>query len=120
MSKPVFFSVHGAQWFTSTSPPLFELVCRGGKAPGMRLSKLVVESFGRVNEYTVDDEFLKGFGLISENGVISLRDRDKSKKLMNDRLVIQKIFREVKWVCPLCLKEAVGGVEGFWADFKKW
>ena len=33
------------------------------------------------------------------------QDREKTEKKLNDRLLVQKIIRAMKWVCPICLSE---------------
>lgn len=56
-------------------------------------------------ETTVDAGFLEELGLPVNHAVVRLKDRDKSAMQLNDRILLLKIRKELKWVCSVCLHE---------------
>ena len=57
----------------------------------------------RFSLYLVDRAFLKCFVAVGEKNKLTLIDRQRKYKRLNDRLLIGKIDQELKRVCPLCL-----------------
>jgi hypothetical protein len=67
-------------------------------------------AFGdEVTEFFADVGFLLEFGMPTDEEVVALRDRDKARKQLNDRLTIEKILGAMRksWVCPVCLQELI-------------
>lgn len=105
--RPAFCEKHGAQQFVMTSPRIAAAIVRGQSIKETELRKLQIESLGKTFEYFVDSEFLDKLKIASDERTLILKDRDKRAKQLNDRLIIQKIVREMKWVCPVCLKSVI-------------
>lgn len=105
--KPAFCEKHGVQQFVITSPKLAAAITRSELIEEADLRKLQIDSFGKTFEYFVDSGFLSEFKIVSDEPTVILKDRDKASKKLNDRLIIQKIVREMKWVCPICLKTII-------------
>lgn len=51
----------------------------------------------------VDTAFLEQFGFSANNSVVVLENRDLEAKQLNDRLLMQKILKEMQSVCCACL-----------------
>ncbi|MEJ2610103.1 MAG: hypothetical protein P8179_08425 [Candidatus Thiodiazotropha sp.] len=98
---------HGSQNYVLTSPLLEKAIIDGKQIQKTKLIQFKVESFDLDGEfnYVVDIEFLSKFMGVSSDQVVILKDRDKASKQLNDRLLIQEILREMKHVCPVCLKD---------------
>ncbi|WP_151638235.1 hypothetical protein [Noviherbaspirillum aerium] len=101
--KPAYCQKHGVQSFIQTSPRLAEEISGTGSVDDEEIRILQIISSEKTFEYMVDTEFLKGFRLPLEPHTAALKDRDKSVKQLNDRLLVQQVTNEMKWVCPLCL-----------------
>jgi len=108
--KPAFCEKHGVQQFVMTSPLLAAAITQGESIKETDLRRLQIESLGKTFEYFVDREFLDEFMIAPDKRILILKDRDKPSKQLNDRLIIQKIVREMKWVCPVCLKAVISGM----------
>jgi hypothetical protein len=105
--KPAFCKKHNIQTFIQTSLRLAEAIeCKENLSVD-EVIILKILSYGKIYEYKIDNTFANEFNLSPVDGVVMLRDRDKTEKKMNDRLLIQKVTREMKWVCPLCLSETL-------------
>lgn len=104
-TKPALCERHNIQPFILTSPHLAAAIKRGDHISSDEITKLKIFSMGKYFEYLIDIKFLKELKITPVDGVVIMRDRDKTEKKMNDRLLVQKIMREMKWVCPLCLSE---------------
>jgi hypothetical protein len=105
--KPGLCEKHGAQRFTLTSPKLSAAAVRGEWIQAAGIRKLQIVSLNKNLEYLVDCGFLREFHINIYNSTIVLKDRDKTFKQLNDRLIIQKITGRMKWVCPACLNSIV-------------
>jgi hypothetical protein len=103
--KPAFCKKHNVQSFIQTSPRLAEAIEYKVNLNIDEVVTLKILSYGKIFEYKIDNTFANEFNLAHVDGVVMLRDRDKTEKKMNDRLLIQKVTRAMKWVCPLCLSE---------------
>ena len=97
---PKYCVKHGFQPFISTSPRLAEAISSNQSVTHDDIRYLDFDLFGRNFRETVDPTFLENFGLPSHRGVVVLKDRDKNAKQLNDRLLIQKITKEMISVCP--------------------
>lgn len=98
---------HGIQKFVLTSPRLAAAVAEGNLVKKTYLLKFRIDSLDKIFEYTVDRQFLKEFQLDLRDLEITLQDRSKISKQLNDRLTIRKLLKEMKWVCPVCLNEII-------------
>jgi hypothetical protein len=105
MTKPAFCKKHNVQSFVQTSPRLAEAIENNEYLSTDKIVTLKILSYGKIFEYKIDIAFVNELDIIPVDGEVMLRDRDKKEKKMNDRLIIQKITREMKWVCPICLSE---------------
>lgn len=105
--KPAFCDRHKMQNFVLTSPSLAAVVKGDQDIFVGEIAQLTIYSFGKEFRYFVDFKFLNSFDIVPENGVVLLYDKDKLNRKMNDRLLIQKLTIEMKWVCPVCLSEKV-------------
>lgn len=105
MTKPAFCKKHNVQSFILTSPRLAEAIEYRENLSIDGIVTLKILSYGKIFEYKIDDMFVKEFNFNPVDGVVMLHDREKTEKKMNDRLLIQKVTRSMKWVCPLCLSE---------------
>jgi hypothetical protein len=103
--KPAFCKIHNVQAFIQTSPRLAEAIEYRENLSIDEVVSLKILSYGEIYEYKIDYTFVKEFNFALVDGVVMLRDRDKTENKMNDRLLIQKVTRAMKWVCPLCLSE---------------
>lgn len=100
--KPGVCKRHDAQRFVLTSPRLAVAISNQILSP-LNIFIIRVDCSGSDFEFLVDCEFPEKYGISSGESVIGLKDRDKLAKQLNDRLIIQKMVRDMKWVCPLCL-----------------
>lgn len=89
--------------YVATSPRLAAAISSNESMPPEEIRYLRFRNDGKSYERAVDSNFLEKFGLPVNDAVVILKDRDKALKQLNDRLLIQKIIREMKGVCPLCL-----------------
>ena len=105
MTKPAFCKKHDVQSFILTSPRFAEAVERRENLSVDEVLTLRIHSYGKIYEYKIDDTFMEEFSLSPADGAVILYDREKTKKKLNDRLLIQKITRAMKYVCPVCLSE---------------
>jgi hypothetical protein len=105
MTKPAFCKKHNVQSFILTSPRLAEAIENRENLSIDEIVTLKILSNEKIFEYKIDSMFVKEFNSNPVGGAVMLRDRKKTSKNMNDRLLIQKVTRTMKWVCPLCLSE---------------
>ncbi len=98
---------HGTQKFVLTSPRLAAALAEGKLTKETDLLELKINSLDKIFEYTVDREFLKDFQFNLYDREVTLQDRSKISKQLNDRLTIRKLLREMKWVCPVCLNKII-------------
>jgi len=105
MTKPAFCKKHNAQPFVQTSPRLAEAIENNDCLSPDDVVTLKILSYGKIFEYKIDSDFVNEFNIIPVDGEVMLRDRDKQEKKLNDRLLVQKITRAMKYVCPICLSE---------------
>ena len=90
-----------------TSPRIAAAIVPAQSMKENELRKLKIVSLEKTFEYFVDSELLDEMKIASDERTLILKDRDKRAKRLNDRLVIQKIVRKMKWVCPVCLKSVL-------------
>ena len=111
MGSPVICPKHGRVFYVATSPILAKALADGEDLSAeIRIVTLEVDSqeeLGKTTTYLVDQAFLTKFSLFPIDGVLILKDRSKREKLMNDRVVLNRIFAETIMVCPDCLDELV-------------
>ena len=105
MSKPAFCKKHNVQLFIQTSPRLTEAIEYNKKLNPDEIVKLKILSYGKIFEYKIDRTFANELSMIPVDDEVILGERDEKEKKLNDRLLIQKITRAMKWVCPVCLSE---------------
>jgi hypothetical protein len=105
MTKPAFCKIHKVQSFILTSPRFAEAIEHRENLSTDEVITLKIHSYGKIYDYKIDDAFIKEFNLSPVDDEVILRDREKTEKKLNDRLLIQKITRAMKYVCPLCLSE---------------
>lgn len=106
-TKPAHCKRHGVQPFVMTSPLFSRIIENNGPTNAYDFCEFRIESLGEVFEYIVDGDFLQKFMGGSMRQVITLKDRDKTAKEMNDRLIIQRIVREMEWVCSKCFQKII-------------
>ncbi|WP_198086237.1 hypothetical protein [Variovorax sp. E3] len=108
--KPGICKKHGGQNFALTSSDLVAAINEGKMLSSSDVCKITTSSFGRKSETFVGKGFFRRF--FEDPGVseVSLLDREKDLKKMNDRLLIRKIFSDpdLKFVCAVCLREIIG------------
>lgn len=111
MGSPVICLKHGKVFYVATSPILARAIADGcdlsSECCVVTLEVVSQEEHGKTEEYLVDLEFLAQFSLLPIDGLLTLKDRSKKEKLMNDRLVLNRVFSETVMVCPYCLNELV-------------
>jgi hypothetical protein len=105
MSKPAFCKKHNVQLFIQTSPRLADAIECTEYFNSDEIVRLKILSHGEIFEYKIDRTFVNELSMIPVDDEVILRDRDEKEKKLNDRLLIQKITRAMKWVCPVCLSE---------------
>lgn len=105
--RPAYCDKHGPQPFTQTSPKLAEKISAISSVSEVDIRRIEIDSGGKSFQYLVDVEFLKRFMLPVDQDIVVLRNCNKGLKQLNDRLIIQKITKEMKWVCPLCFNNNV-------------
>ena len=105
---PANCNIHGIQAYVSTSPKLATAIKNKEFIKSSELAKIIIYSpdLARIFEHIVDANFVKSFvnNKIKTSELI-LIDRNKSNKKQNDRLLVQHILKELKWVCPVCLSK---------------
>ena len=98
---------HGFQPFVVTSPRLVHAVLHDDLIMEDEICSFKIIEYDRTFDYFVDVGFLKNFEIALTIEPLILKDRDKILKKMNDRLIIQKIIKEMKWVCQECFKNGL-------------
>lgn len=111
MGSPVICPKHGRVSCVATSPVFAKAIADGsGLSDECRIVTLEVdaqEELGKTTKHFVDMEFLARISLLPSDGFLTLKDRSKKNKLMNDRAVLSEIFSETIMVCHYCLDELV-------------
>jgi IMP dehydrogenase/GMP reductase len=108
---PVICSKHGKLVYTITSALIAEAI-KADKTVAMLDAKIVevtidsMEEFGRIEKYYFDAVFLEEKLHVKVEQQLTLVDRSKKNKQLNDRLLINKIFKPggTVYVCPKCLE----------------
>jgi hypothetical protein len=108
--SPFLCKKHGIQNLILTSPKIANAVNDECKTFDDKIIWLKIESSGNDSKYYVDCDFLEGFMPEKIKKEVILKDRDKEKKELNNRILILKIFKKMATACPECLKDS----------FKKW
>jgi hypothetical protein len=107
-TKPAFCEKHGVQNYVLTSPSLANAIEKDSRLEIFNVINLAIESHGKKYNYVVEAEFLRMYINIPDTETsVLLLDRDKTMRQINDRLIIQKILHDLKWVCPLCLESVL-------------
>ena len=101
--KSALCSIHGPQGFIQTSPLLVKAIGESNLNQKMAFRELVIQSNGNRYCYLVDADFLASFGLSVDANEVTLHDRSREKKQLNDRILIQRITGNMAWVCQICL-----------------
>lgn len=97
---------------TGSSPLLARMAMGEESVRRVALVSFNVESSKGVKRYTVDSDFFELFRkLPAEGEVVKFVERTRQLKQLNDRLVIQKIRKNMLAVCPLCLGELIEKIE---------
>lgn len=109
--RPAYCNEHGAQSFVPTSPLLATLIEEKKEIGSEEVCRIHVRSLGRDFEILVDGQFFREFFDDTARGEAFLVDRDKERKQLNDRLLIQRITGRLRWVCPVCLQRLLGGAQ---------
>ena len=105
MMKPAFCKKHNVQSFIQTSPRFAQAIENRENLSKDEVATLRILSRGEVFDYKIDNTLVNEFNFSPVDGVVILRDRDAPGGRLNDRLLVQKVTRTMKWVCPLCLSE---------------
>jgi len=106
--SPFLCKKHGIQNLILTSPEIAKAVSNESQTLKNKIVLLKTESVENNNVYFVDDVFLKEFIPEIIEKEVHLKDRNKEKKELNDRLLILKILKKMSTACPECTKEALG------------
>jgi hypothetical protein len=111
--SPILCKKHGMQNMAMTSARFQAAIWEGRSIEKSDVRMLEIRSAEGKRQYPIDAEILTRLQIASVNNTLTLKERDQHLKQLNDRLVIQKIFREMKdnWVCAACLDELADGVE---------
>jgi excinuclease UvrABC helicase subunit UvrB len=103
--KPAYCDKHGVQNYQLTSPLLADAISQNKKIDKTLIIHLLVKSRDSETDYLVDVDYLKNYiDFPDTENKLLLVDRDKTTRQSNDRLVIQNILRNMRWVCPRCLE----------------
>ena len=102
MLKPC--EIHKNRHFVSVSPYFAEAVGQGKKINRKERRYIKIETDGKIYTYNVDIEFFKKFFPDEKGDTVMLYDRDFERKQLNDRILIVKIDKEFRKVCPECLE----------------
>lgn len=105
MGKPALCKRHHIQRFITTSAKFAAAIANNESVSPEEVRTLQIDADGTIYEKKVDAGLLEQFGFPVTHAVVRLKDRDKSAKQLNDRILILKIRKEMKWVCPVCLRE---------------
>ena len=106
-TKPGICERHGRQLFTTTSERFKLAIKQGLSIQGTDLCRLEIWQGNAKTETLIDIEIPLRLQLNIVANTVSLRDRDKVEKRLNDRLAIGRLYREQRghWVCSACLHE---------------
>ncbi|UOD30429.1 hypothetical protein INH39_01330 [Massilia violaceinigra] len=107
MGKRAPCEKHGIQWFITTSPKLATAIDNSESVSIEEIRIVQIDSDGMIFKNTVDAGFLEELSLPFTHAVVCLKDRDKSAKQLYDRILILKMRKEMKWVCPACLRDSL-------------
>jgi len=102
--KPAFCEKHKGQNFTLTSPNIRSAIFDSDFGI-KKIISLRIMSLEKENIYYVDSDFLDQHIDCSNITEITLYDRVKDKKKLNDRILIRKIVKDMIYVCPICFQE---------------
>ncbi|MEJ8851923.1 hypothetical protein [Variovorax rhizosphaerae] len=103
--KPAICEKHGAQAFVMTSPILRDALVNESPIDRAILREIHITSDEKSSILIVDAEFLEKHTSFDKKTKIHLKDRSVAQKKMNDRLMIQKVYKDLVWVCPICLSQ---------------
>ena len=98
--------IHGKEIFFPMSEDFASKVSLGKKIDKDTFAIIEITSEHGKNRYIFSKEYLKRFQIEYPDNLVKLRNRDKVNKKLNNRLVIQQLMKEVKWVCSKCLAES--------------
>ncbi|WP_043318577.1 hypothetical protein [Microbulbifer sp. HZ11] len=96
--------IHGGQKFIPLSADFVKKLNFDEPIYKQDLAVLEVLNRGNKFQYLVSKACLEKFGVSAQREKVTLVDRDKQKQCLNDRLVIQKLMKEIQWVCPICFR----------------
>ena len=101
---------HGSQPGVSVSARFHQAMRVDAPLHRSQIVRLTVVDDERVTHHHVDVEVIRSAGLEAQGGeLLTLRDRDRTRKVLHDRLAIRRVFDAMKghWVCGACLRAAV-------------
>lgn len=105
--SPFLCKKHGMQTLVLTSPEFSERTKSCKKIKKSEALLLTIKHVDSDSTYYIDFNFFNEFIPERNKENLILLDRNRSKKELNDRLIIQKILKEMVSVCPECLKESI-------------
>ena len=100
---------HGHQPLVPVSPRFRQAIADGRPALRSQLVTLVILHEKSATGQAMDVEVLRSLGIAHAGARVTLRDRDKARRQLHDRLAIRRIFSGPEpGMCKACLHE--------WAD----
>lgn len=87
-----------------TSPKLVAAAKNNEPVDGADIRYIQFNSTDGSYQNPVDLDFFEKLGFPADQSIVELNDRDKSSNQLNDRIVIVKITKEMRGVCPDCLE----------------
>jgi hypothetical protein len=103
---------HGRQLRAATSPKIASAIRGKEKVASNEVIEYEIKNCfddpQRSHTYLVDVDFMRSFIDTSAHSKVTLVDRDRGRKRLNDRLLIFRIGEHMESVCPRCLELATG------------
>ena len=110
-SGHILCAAHGWQLTVRTSPRLAHAIGTREVIPDSEIMEYEVKcpdwGENRSSVSLVDCAFLQKFVEVLNNKRLVLLNREMKLERLNDRLLIQRIGREMKTVCPRCLEAVI-------------
>ena len=103
---PRICEIHGRQNHDAlVSPKISASMEEAEIEQGLSLRQIVIVSEEKRWSYWVNEAFIHEFIPAASDKEIVLYDRSKKAKELRDRLLMRKIIKAMKRVCPACLEE---------------
>lgn len=101
--KPGICPIHGVTNLVLSSPRLAESITNDKGVRDFKIIRLHIDSYDRDSTILVDDTFALAMNLSVSRDDVYLRDRSVVSKDLRDRLLIQKLIKQMVWTCQICL-----------------